>query len=54
MECSYGSRWLVILDERGCFVASNPKNKLDFVFLDDLVFNVIGNIHQHAHLLEQK
>lgn len=33
------------------FVAHDPSNKLDFVNLDDYTFLVIGNIHQHQHLL---
>jgi len=37
----------------GKFIAHVPDTIYDFVNLDDYQFNVVGNIHQHAHLLEQ-
>jgi len=44
--------WLVsFLD--GKFIAHVPDTIYDFVNLDDYQFKVAGNIHQHAHLLEQ-
>jgi len=44
--------WLVsFLDGR--FIAHVPDTIYDFVNLDDYQFSVVGNIHQHAHLLEQ-
>lgn len=44
--------WLVSFLE-GKFIAHSPNNVYDFVNLDDYLFDVVGNIHQHAHLLEQ-
>ena len=44
--------WLVsFLDGR--FIAHVPGTIYNFVDLDDYQFSVVGNIHQHAHLLEQ-
>lgn len=37
----------------GKFIARGPNTIYNFVDLDDYQFNVVGNIHQHAHLLEQ-
>ncbi len=43
--------WLVsFLDGR--FIAHVPGTIYNFVDLDDYQFSVVGNIHQHAHLLE--
>ena len=47
-----GCVWLVSFLE-GKFIAHSPNNVYDFVNLDDYLFCVVGNIHQHAHLLEQ-
>ncbi len=45
--------WLVsFLDGR--FIAHVPDTIYNFVNLDDYLFCVVGNIHQHAHLLENK
>ena len=45
--------WLVsFLDGR--FIAHVPDTIYNFVDLDDYLFCVVGNIHQHAHLLENK
>ena len=37
----------------GRFIAHVPDTIYNFVDLDDYQFNVVGNIHQHAHLLER-
>lgn len=44
--------WLVGFNERGCFIAHDPDNKLDFVLLDDYEFKVLGNIYENPELLE--
>lgn len=41
----------VAINDIGCFVARNHKQKNDFYFLDDFDYKVIGNIHQHKELL---
>ena len=53
----------VLIEENNCywlvsflygrFIAHVPDTIYNFVDLDDYLFCVVGNIHQHAHLLEQ-
>ena len=43
--------WLVGFYDRGCFVAHNPKDALEYVMLDDYTFKVIGNIYENPELL---
>lgn len=47
-----GFVWVVFFDDRGSFVAADPSCKLEFVFLDDYQFDVIGNIYENPELLE--
>ena len=53
VRCENRHVWQVSFD-RGCFVAHTPGDDSEFVFLDDYDFEVIGNIHQHPHLMEAK
>lgn len=52
LECRDNLVWLVSFNDRGCFVAHNPSEKLDFFFLDDMDYKVIGNIYEKPDLLK--
>jgi uncharacterized phage protein (TIGR01671 family) len=45
------SLFYVRFDERGCPVAQEIVH-LDWVFLDDYDFEIVGNIHEHPELLK--
>ena len=45
---------IVEMNDRGCFIARDKAQPIDFLYLDDLDFIVIGNIHQHQHLISNK
>ncbi len=47
LRCIDDYKYDVIFDS-GNFIAVNPDDKLDFYFLDDLEFEVIGNIHEET------
>lgn len=49
--CDEACDMIVEMDERGCFVARDKVNASDFIYVDDLDFVVIGNIHQNPELL---
>ena len=53
IRCQNGFDWEVMFDDRGCFVACDPEDNINSVLLDDYEFKVIGNIHQHSHLLDK-
>lgn len=42
---------IVKFDGRGGFIAAEQSNDNDFLYLDDLDFFVIGNIHENPELL---
>jgi len=46
LRCPDGHKYDVVFDSSK-FVAVNPDDKLDFYFLDDFDFEVIGNIHEN-------
>lgn len=50
--CPDGFKYQCVMDDRGCFVFCNPSDKCDFYFLDDMDWEVIGNIHQNPELLQ--
>ena len=51
LRCQHKHLWFVGFCERGCFVAHDPEDALDYVLLDDWSFSVIGNIYQNPELL---
>lgn len=46
LRCPDGYTYIVKFT-RGCFVAENPRDSNDFYFLNDLDFEVVGNIHEN-------
>ena len=52
LVCEYGHIWVVSYNDRGFWMAHNPDDIHDFVFLDDYDFQVGGNIHEKAELLK--
>ena len=51
LRCQHEHLWFVGFCERGCFVAHDPEDALDYVLLDDWSFSVIDNIYQNPELL---
>jgi len=52
LRCENDIKWIVSF-KYSCFIAHTPDNIVESVFLYDHNFKVIGNIHQHKHLLEE-
>lgn len=52
LKCPSNFSWLVEFDERGCFIAHDPNEKLYCVLLDDYDFEIIGNAFKNPELLQ--
>ena len=52
LKCQHEHIWVVRFNNRGSFCACDPELHDDFVLLDDWDFDVIGNIHEHKHLID--